>query len=150
MSISAVLLVCAGFYLLLIIVDWLRSRRHKRFLLELLPLIALLIMDMLIATAHAGYVAFGPGTSPTLVVLIMFAAILLGTAARYMFYLQRKFSWLDFAKPLCISPILLLPLMGSIQGTRDLEPMQVFSFALLAFQNGFFWQVVLERAQPKT
>jgi hypothetical protein len=79
----------------------------------------------------------------------MFAAILLGVAARYIFFLQGSFSWLDFAKPLCISPILLLPLIGSIQAVKSLEVMQVVSFALLAFQNGFFWQAVLQRARVK-
>ena len=58
----------------------------------------------------------GAGSSPTLVILIMFLCILLGIGARYIFYLQRNFSWLDFAKPLCISPILLLPLIGSLPG----------------------------------
>jgi hypothetical protein len=149
MSIVGVLRVCAALYLVLILAGWVRSRNHKRFLLELLVLVALVIVDVLIATEIAGYLAFGSGTSPTVVIFIMFAAIILGTAARYVFHLQSSFSWLDFAKPLCISPILLLPLIGSVQGAKDLQPMQVVSFALLAFQNGFFWQVVLERAQPK-
>ena len=149
MSTAGVLRVCAALYLVLIVVEWAQSRRHKRFLLELLPLVALLIVDVFIASEAAGYLAFGPGKSPTLVILIMFGAIVLGTVARYIFYLQSKFSWTDFAKPLCISPILLLPLVGSVQGSQNLQPMQVVSFALLAFQNGFFWQAVLERAQPK-
>jgi hypothetical protein len=118
--------------------------------MEVLLLAALVIVDVLIATETTGYLAFGTGASQTMVILIMFGAILLGTAARYVFHLQARFSWLDFAKPLCISPILLLPLMGSVQGVKDLQPMQVVSFALLAFQNGFFWQVVLERAEPKS
>ena len=149
MSIVGVLKVCVALYVVLILADWVRSRNHKRLLLELLPLAALLIVDVLIATETTGYLAFGAGTSPTMVILIMFGAILLGTVARYIFHLQATFSWLEFAKPLCISPILLLPLIGSVQGVRDLQPMQVVCFALLAFQNGFFWQVVLERAQPK-
>ncbi len=149
MPIIGVLRVCAVLYFALIVVDWMRSHGHRRFVLELLLLLALLAVDVLIASEAKGYVAFGAGTSPTIVILIMFAAVLLGIAARYVFYLQVQFAWRDFAKPLCISPILLLPLMGSVQGVKDLEPMQVVSFALLAFQNGFFWQVVLERAQPK-
>jgi hypothetical protein len=149
MSIVGVLRVCVALYLVLILADWVRSRNHKRFLLELLPLAALVIVDVLIATETTGYLTFGAGTSPTMMIVIMFVFILLGVAARYIFYLEAKFSWMDFAKPLCISPILLLPLIGSVQGVKDLQPMQVVSFALLAFQNGFFWQVVLGRAQPK-
>jgi hypothetical protein len=150
MSTAAILRTCSLFYFVLIVVDWLRSHVFKRFLLELLPLLGMLILAGAIATATNGYLSFGPGTSPGMVVAVMFGAILLGVAARYVFYVDRQFSWLDFAKPLCISPILLLPLMGSIQGMAEFQPMQVISFAMLAFQNGFFWQVVLERAQPKS
>jgi hypothetical protein len=150
MSIPEILKTCAGLYLAAILVELLLSRRYGRFLFELLPLLGLLVLDVLITSASTGYIAFGAGSSPTVAVLIMFVAILLGVAARYIFYLKGEFSWLDFAKPLCISPILLLPLLGSIQAVKDLEPIQLVSFALLAFQNGFFWQAVLARAQtPK-
>jgi hypothetical protein len=79
----------------------------------------------------------------------MFLATLLGIAARYAFYLPRgRFSWLDFLKPISISPIVLLPLLGSVTGSGSLKDIQVLSFAFLAFQNGFFWQAVLEAARP--
>ncbi|HWY42908.1 MAG TPA: hypothetical protein VNX66_05390 [Candidatus Sulfotelmatobacter sp.] len=149
MSIPGILKVCAAVYLGLIFIDWIRSRSGKRFLLELLPLLALIVLDVAIASKSAGYVTFGSGASPTLVVFIMFAAILLGVAARYVFYLRGNFSWLDFVKPMCVSPILLLPLIGSLEAVKSLEPIQVFSFGLLAFQNGFFWQAVLQRTRPK-
>jgi hypothetical protein len=38
----------------------------------------------------------------------------------------------------------LLPLISSVQAAGDLKPMQIVSFTLLAFQNGFFWQAVLD------
>src|SRR5438445_11185598 len=118
MPTSELLKICAGLYLLIILIEWVRSRSLKRFLLELLPLIALIVIDVFITDATTGYIAFGAGASPLTVVLIMFVAILLGIIARYIFYLRGEFSWLDFAKPLCISPILLFPLVGSVQGTR--------------------------------
>jgi hypothetical protein len=149
MSISQILKICAALYLVLVVLDWLRSRSSKRFIVELLPLLAFGVLDVFVASASAGYVTFGSEASPVVIVLTMFGAILLGVAARYVFYLQGEFSWLDFAKPLCISPILLLPLIASIQGVKSLETGQVISFALLAFQNGFFWQAVLQRARPK-
>jgi hypothetical protein len=149
MTLPVILKICVVVYLTIIVIDWWRSRELKRFLLELLPLLGLLTLDLLIATASAGYVTFGSDGSSVWVSLAMFGAIVLGVAARYIFYLQGKFSWLDFVKPLCISPILLLPLIGSIQSVKNLEPMQTVSFALLAFQNGFFWQAVLQRARPK-
>ena len=103
MSISEVLKVCAAIYFVVILIDFFRSRRHKRFLLELLPLICLLVIDVYMASTSAGYLTFGSGSSPTVVMLIMFGSILLGFTARYVFYLRGKFSWLNFVKPLCIS-----------------------------------------------
>ena len=149
MSISELLKICAGLYLLAIVADCIRSRSLKRFLLELLPLIGLIIIDLFITDATTGYIAFGAGASPLTVVLIMFVAILLGIIARYAFYLRGEFSWLDFAKPLCLSPLLLIPLVGSVQAAKELQTIQVVSFALLAFQNGFFWQAVLQKSRPK-
>jgi hypothetical protein len=150
MSIPQILKVCALLYFAVILIDLFRSHRIKRFLLELLPMICLLVIDVITASANAGYVTFGATSSPAFVIVIMFACILLGIGARYVFYLEGKFSWLDFAKPLCISPILLLPLIGSMQGGKNLEVVQVVSLGLLAFQNGFFWQAVLAQAHPKT
>jgi len=146
---SLLLKICAGLYLLLIIVESFRSRSVKRFLLELLLLAVLIMIVLFITQASTGYIAFGAGASQTTVVLIMLVCILLGIAARYIFYLRGQFSWLDFAKPLCISPILLIPLVGSVQAIKELETVQVISFALLAFQNGFFWQAVLQKSTPK-
>jgi len=37
------------------------------------------------------------------------------------------------------------PLMSSVETVRELQPVQVISFALLGFQNGFFWQTLFER-----
>jgi hypothetical protein len=150
MSITGILKICAVVYFALILVDLVRSRSLKRFLLELVPLIILLAIDVVMASASLGYVTFGAGNSPALMVVIMFVCIVFGVAARYVFYLEGKFLWPDFAKPLCISPILLLPLIGSFKTGEDLTSIQMVSFALLAFQNGFFWQAVLAHARPKT
>ena len=149
MEIGELVKLCAIAYLALILIDLAQSRRTWRFLLELLPLLALVVVDVLIASLRNGYISFGPGPSSVATILIMFGSIMLGIVARYIFFLQKQFSWLDCAKPLCISPIVLLPLMSSVQTLKSLEPIQVLSFALLAFQNGFFWQAVLERARPK-
>ncbi|MGA2218892.1 MAG: hypothetical protein ABSG51_12440 [Terracidiphilus sp.] len=148
MTIPELLKICAALYLVTILIDWLRTREFKRFLFELLPLLGLIVLDILLASASAGYVTFGPDSSSIWVAVLMFPAILLGIAARYFFYLRGEFSWIDFVKPLCISPLLLIPLIGSLQGIESFHPIQVLSLALLGFQNGFFWQVVLHRARP--
>jgi hypothetical protein len=150
MHITLTLKICAALYLLVILLDCVRSKSYKRLALELIPLIGLLLLDVLLASANAGYLTFGADNAPGYGILLgMFLAIICGTAARYIFYLKGAFSWLDFAKPLCISPLLLLPLMGSLQSVKQLEPIQLVSFALLAFQNGFFWQSVLQKAKPR-
>jgi len=149
MSIATMLRFCVIGYLALIVIDLVRSRRYKRFIVEVLVLLGLLALDMLLTNATIGHVAFGAGSSPVSVVLIMFVATVFGIAARYIFYLQGAFSWFDFLKPLCISPMVLLPLIGSVQAINDLNQMQVTTFTLLAFQNGFFWQTVLQQSRPQ-
>jgi len=148
MVIARLLEGCAAVYILSILTELLRTRRMRRFLVEACVLIVVIVLAVLVNAAGSGIVSFGAGTSPIGVVAIMFIATLLGITARYIFYLKTAFSWLEFLKPLCISPIVLLPLIGSVQGVKELEAIQVVSFALLAFQNGFFWEVVLERAKP--
>jgi hypothetical protein len=149
-TISGLLKFCAGLYVILIVIDWWKVRRFKLLAWELVFLLGLVLLDVFLVSSQRGYVSFGPDGSSLWTVLIMFCAVALGVAARYIFYLRGSFSWLDFAKPLCISPILLLPLIGSLQSVKSLEPMQIVSFGLLAFQNGFFWQAVLQKARPKT
>jgi len=82
-------------------------------------------------------VAFG-GASPIVAIGIMFICTLIGIAGHYFYYMKVKFNWRTFLKPMVISPIILLPLIGSVKGPSELEPIQMISFAILAFQNGFF------------
>jgi len=150
-SLGLILKVCLAVYLAVIVLELALARRVKRFLIELGAVIAVVILALLINNASTGRVAFGDGTSPGKAVAWMFLATLLGIAARYLFYLQKgQFSWLGLLKPVSISPIVLLPLVGSVQGAGDLKDMQVVSFAFLAFQNGFFWNAVLDAARPVT
>jgi hypothetical protein len=45
----------------------------------------------------------------------------------------------EFAKPIFVSPIVLLPLLGAVTGAT-LDALQITSFWFLSFQNGFFWK----------
>jgi hypothetical protein len=93
-------------------------------------------------------IAFGE-ISSLHVLGIMLISTVCGIVARYTFYLENgKFAWLDVLKPLSITPMVLMPLIGSLQWDGTLNTMQTVSFAFLAFQNGFFWQKVLEGAKP--
>jgi hypothetical protein len=89
----------------------------------------------------------GGGASPLVALALMFVGVVMGIAATYVFNLTGAFSWRDLARPLVVSPLVLLPLIGSLQGA-NLEPVQLVCFTVLAFQNGFFWQQVLRDAKP--
>ncbi len=91
-------------------------------------------------------IAFG-GASPAGALVVIFAGSVLGMFARYFFYLRTEFSWRAFLKPLCVSPILLLPILGLLQEGETYELLELLSLGFLAFQNGFFWRVIFERAK---
>jgi hypothetical protein len=149
MSMGTILELCAAAYVAAIVVEVLLRRKLIRFFLEAVALLFVIAFALLVNNAVTGRVSFGKGVSPVGTVGIMFAATLFGIAARYVFYLQKgQFTWLDFLKPLVITPIVLLPLIGSVQTAGELSGMQIVSFAVLAFQNGFFWQAVLDGAKP--
>lgn len=138
-------------YFIVIFTELIITWQLKRFLLELAAVVLGVCLALLVTHASTGRVAFGDGISPLWAVAFMFIATMFGIMARYIFYLQPKqFSWFDCLKPLAITPIILLPLIGSVQDARNLNGMQSITFAFLAFQNGFFWQTVLEKARPTT
>lgn len=145
---SYVLALFITLYAIVILVEAIATRRVKPALIQLVILAAVVA----VLNATTGFprprVAFG-GASPVTAIGIMFLCTVLGVAAHYAFYLEGTFSWRSLLKPLVISPIVLLPLIGSVQGAGRVETIQLISFAILAFQNGFFWKVVLEHAKAQ-
>jgi hypothetical protein len=151
MSLGGILQVCLAVYFAAIVIDLVVVRRIGHFLLELGLLVLVATLALLVNNATTGRVAFGEGATPFGAVALMFLATLLGIAARYGFYLERgQFSMLSLLKPMAITPLVLLPLVGSVPGVGNLKDVQMVSFAFLAFQNGFFWQAVLDAARPST
>jgi dolichyl-phosphate-mannose--protein O-mannosyl transferase len=149
--INIALIACFAFSLMIALIDYVRGRSARRLIISI---VALAIMGIALHFATGfpfleSRQAFGGGASPLLAVGLMFLGVVLGIVATYIFNLSGAFSWRDFARPLVASPIVLLPLIGSIQGAA-LEPIQLVCFAVLAFQNGFFWQQVLREAKPTT
>jgi hypothetical protein len=131
----------------LVTVDYLRHRSRQRLAVCLIAL-AIIALVLYFTTGFpfpATKQAFG-GPGPLLAITLMFGGVVLGIVATYIFNLSGPVSWLDFARPLVASPIILLPLIGSVQGA-ELAPVQLVSFTILAFQNGFFWQQVLKDAK---
>jgi hypothetical protein len=117
-----------------------------------LALLTVFLIGLYVTTGFprpSGRVAFG-GTIPAWwAVVAMFIGIVLGMIANYVWSKPKKSDWIDFLRPIAVSPLVLLPLIGSLQ-SGPLETIQVFSLGLLAFQNGFFWQEVLKDAKPRT
>jgi hypothetical protein len=142
--------LCMVLYGLVLVVDLVRRRRVRRLLLEGTGLSAAAVV-LHVTTGFpepSGLRAFG-GVESLPAIALMFVCILLGMVAQYVYDLSGSFSWLSFLRPLCVSPIVLLPLLGTLQGVSEVEPIQLISFCVLAFQNGFFWKVVFERVKSQ-
>jgi len=79
--------------------------------------------------------------------VLLFVAMLGGIAANY-FYVHGVVARVDLNqlwKPVLISPIIFMPVYATVtKHPRGLIPI------LVAFQNGFFWQTIFERAGPIT
>jgi hypothetical protein len=133
----------------LILVELILSRRILICIVETAALASGLLLLHWTTGFPVVRVAFGGG-SLALPIALMFAAVSLGMVAHYFFTLNSGFSWLTLVKPLCVSPIVLLPLIGSIEAATDLNSVQLVSLTFLAFQNGFFWKAVFTSATPKS
>lgn len=147
--INHALIVFMATAVFLAILDHVRRPSWRRLLSYALAL-GVIAVPLFLTTAFpfsSSRQAFG-GASPLIALTLMFVGVLLGIAATYVFNLTGTFSWRDLARPLVVSPLILLPLIGSLQGA-NLEPVQLVCFTVLAFQNGFFWQQVLRDAKPK-
>ena len=145
------LTACLALSVLLALIDYFHRRSWPRLLTYVVALLAV-ALALRITTGFpfpTSQQSFGGGASPLLAVALMFVGVILGIAATYVFSMTGAFSWRDFARPLVVSPLVLLPLIGSLQGAA-LEPVQLVCFTVLAFQNGFFWQQVLRDAKPTT
>jgi hypothetical protein len=145
------LAACWVLSVLLALIDYIRRRSWPRLLIYIVALLAI-ALALRITTGFpfpTSRQTFGGGASPLVAVSLMFVGVILGIAATYVFNMTGAFSWHDFTRPLVVSPLVLLPLIGSLQGA-SLEPVQLVCFTVLAFQNGFFWQQVLRDAKPAT
>ena len=134
-------------YSSIIFVELLIKRNMRRFIIETIIVLGIVALLRITVNFPIAKQAFGSIT-PLTAIGIMYISILLGISGNYFFYM-RKFRWISFIKPFCVSPIILLPLIGSIQTTSNLEYIQLISFGILAFQNGFFWRFVFERAKTQ-
>jgi hypothetical protein len=148
LSITILLVTCFALYGAALVVEAVRGRSTNFTGLEMGGLLA----AFLVLHWSTGFPwprePFGT-TTPIIDIVVLTACTVLGTAARYFFYLETEFSWRLFLKPLVVSPIVVYPLLGFVQSGSGLELNRLIFLAFVAFQNGFFWNVVFERAKRK-
>jgi hypothetical protein len=142
------MILCLSLYALLILAD-LRRRRWTVALVEVASLVAVVVGLHEAVGFPTTRISFG-GASPGLAIAIMLICVVAGIAANGVFYSNNQaLSWRSTLKPIVISPIVLLPLLGSIQGSSRFQTLQLVSLACLAFQNGFFWKAILDKTSSK-
>lgn len=146
-AVAVLAILCA----VLLVMDFVRGHRHRGTIG--LALLAIFLATLYLTTGFPfpsdGRVSFGGTISVWWAVLAMFVGVVFGMIAQYVWTKPETFTWLDFLRPIVVSPMVLLPLIGSLSN-GPLETLQLFSMALLAFQNGYFWQQVLKDAKPRT
>ena len=146
--INYLLMFFLGLFGLFVIIEFIVFRAVRQFIIQITALVGVIILLRVTTNFPTNRIAFG-GVSPVASIGIMFICTLLGIAGHHIFYMKGKFSWSPFLKPLVISPIVLLPLIGSIQAAPEIGAIQLISFGFLAFQNGFFWREVFEHAKTR-
>jgi len=147
-AIAYILFFFIGCYGLIIILDLILTRAVKRCIIEVIILIAVIVL-LNVTTGFPAYKQGFGGVSLIVAIGIMLVCTVLGMAARYVFYQGEKFSWWSFLRPLAISPLILLPLIGTMQGISEFEHIQLISFGVLSFQNGFFWREVFKKVRKE-
>ena len=113
-----------GLYLILIVVELVITRALKRFVVEVGILLGVFVLLNTTTGFPSSKQAFG-GFSPVHAIVIMFICINLGVASRYFFFLKEKISWREFFKPMVGSPIVLLPIPGTLKGLSRFELIQL-------------------------
>ncbi|NKL74802.1 hypothetical protein GFM09_37480 [Rhizobium leguminosarum bv. viciae] len=147
LNIWILVLLCAGYLVAAIDI----SRGRKRLAVFELVALTVLVAVLKITTEFPfpqTRQSFGAEISVWWALIAMSLGVIMGMAANYVWSRPKRFTLLDFLRPIVVSPIVLLPLIGSLDAT-SLAPIQLASLSLLAFQNGFFWQQVLNNA-PQT
>mgnify|MGYP006301507891 CR=1 FL=1 len=143
--ISYTLILSLAAYGIIILTEFSIQRSIKRFLIEGILLGTIILVYWLITDFPGSKSSFGNISSLNAIGL-MFLFTILGIIGRY-FFDQKKFSWPSFIKPIFISPLILLPLIGSLGENSQIEKIQLISLSILAYQNGFFWNIILEKTK---
>ena len=141
------LVICIVLYTSIVVYESARSKNWKLLLLNLL-LIFLFLLILNFTTGFPKYVISFGSVTPIFSIITLFLSTCFGIAAWY-YRNTKKPNFLDLSKTLVISPIILIPMIGTVQGSSSIEAVQMFTLSLLAFQNGYFWKTILDRSKLK-
>ena len=78
---------------------------------------------------------------------MLFVAIILGMIGDYFFNGKAGFSWPSLLKPIIVSPLVLLPLLGTL--SPEANHQQFVCVMIVGFQSGFFWRKIVRNAKTK-
>ena len=83
--------------------------------------------------------------------LALQVAVILGILCSQGYHLEpsKAWAWFDLVRPVMIAPLLLLPLLASLDSCGERSNLQNVSFLLLAFQNGFFWRSLFQKIRTR-
>jgi hypothetical protein len=143
-AVAILALLCAA----ILLFDLVRGARRRAAIGLLLLVIFLVILNVTTGfPIVSSRISFGGSIPGWWALVAMAIGVVFGMVAQYVWTKPAKPNFLDFLRPIVVSPLVMLPLIGSLQD-GPLETLQLASLTLLAFQNGFFWQQVLKDAKP--
>jgi len=142
-----ILLLVITLYLLYISIKTIREKKLK----ELLGQVILVCFIVVVLNIFTGFPntreSFGTG-NVEFIVIYAFIAMLLGIVSNY-FYFNHKFCFYTFIRPILVSPMVFIPVLGVITSSSVDTKVQILSICLVAFQNGFFWRSIFEKETSK-
>jgi hypothetical protein len=141
-------------FLLLLVVVVLAERRAFKLLVGLaLGLIAVAVTKNLALSGNLVEVKGHGAGLPWGLIGLLYLALIAGMAAQYAFLKspRARFRWPAFLKPFLASPVVFLPLLGSLEDQLDGGPWTLSRLMLVfvAFQNGFFWKTFFDAQAGK-
>ncbi|CAL2105652.1 conserved membrane hypothetical protein [Tenacibaculum sp. 190524A02b] len=146
-QISSILILFFIGYFIISFVSYFIYKNKKNFIFDIIVgLLFLVILYITTGFPFKSITAFG-GFDPFFLTGLLLVFVIIGMVFNYLFYRKEneKIKWILFFKPFFISPIILLPLIGAIK-FDSVENVQLISLCFLAFQNGFFWREVFNKA----
>ena len=147
---SYLILSALGIIATLIVSSTWGQKRQLSFILAVIVCGASLLLGIFLILDYTGFIEKG-GTSFWAKVpwreIVLYFSMLGGMAAKYMYdwienakARKRSFRKWQLFKPMFVSPIIF----GTIYGTIDPKTSMIL-LLVFAFQNGFFWQTILQK-----